>query len=131
MIAHNNPNNQQVMKNNNYMMNQASTTMFGFANNAEEAKLMNLNRGYTQAYIFDLYMPVFYYKQIDASGTVIAFDTYEYDKVIPPEPEKPVSHDDLADMEQRMMSKFEAMLANMTNNRQNTHNTNKGERKHE
>jgi hypothetical protein len=93
-------------------MNQAATTMFSFAANEEEAKLMNLSRGYAQAYIFDLYKPVFYYKQIDATGNVIAFETFEYSKVLPPEPEKPVSHDDLADMEQRLLSQFAAMLEN-------------------
>jgi hypothetical protein len=91
-------------------MNQAATTMFGFANSEEEAKLMNLSRGYSQAYIFDLYKPAFYYKQIDINGQVIAFDTYEYNKVIPPEPEKPVSHDDLANMEQRLLSQLATML---------------------
>ena len=110
LIQHANNFNNPRTQNNSYVMNQAATTMFGFANGEEEAKLMNLSRGYTQAYIFDLYKPVFYYKQIDATGQVVLFDTYSYDKVIPPEPEKPVSHDDLADMEQRLLSKFAAML---------------------
>lgn len=109
LIGQTNPNNP-TLQNNSYMMSQAAITMFGFANSEEEAKLMNLTRGYTQAYIFDLYKPVFYFKQIDPSGQVIAFDTYQYDKVIPPEPEKPVSHDDLASMEQRLLSQFAAML---------------------
>ena len=82
MIVHNNQINAPSFNGNGYVMNQAATTMFGFANSEEEAKLMNLSRGYSQAYIFDLYKPAFYYKQIDINGQVIAFDTYEYNKVI-------------------------------------------------
>lgn len=91
-------------------MNQATTTMFGFANNEDEAKMMNLNRGYTRAYIFDLFRNVFYYKEIDSSGQTIKFSTFEYNEVIPPEPEKPVSHEDLANMENRILSQIAAML---------------------
>ena len=91
-------------------MNQAAATMFGFANSEEEAKLMNLSRGYTQAYIFDLYKPVFYFKQIDTAGQVIAFDTFEYSKVIPPEPEKPVSHDDLAALKDDIIAQVAALI---------------------
>ncbi len=99
-----------VIKNNGYVMNQAATTMFGFANNENEAMMMNLSRGYTQAYIFDVNKNVFYYKEIDSSGQASVFDTYEYVKVIPPEPEKPVSHEDLTNMENRILTQIAAMF---------------------
>lgn len=91
-------------------MNQAATTMFGFANNEDEAKLMNISRGYNSAYIFDLNQNRFYFKQIDSTGQTVRFDIFEYNQVIPPEPEKPVSHDDLANMENRILQQIANML---------------------
>ena len=113
MILHNNTANQpnsSVIKNNSYIMNQAATTMFGFANSEDEAKLMNISRGFNSAYIFDLYQSRFYFKQIDTNGQVIRFDIYEYNQVIPPEPEKPVSHEDLANLKTDIISQIAAML---------------------
>lgn len=113
MILHNNTANQpnsSVIKNNSYIMNQAATTMFGFANSEDEAKLMNISRGFNSAYIFDLYQSRFYFKQIDTNGQVIRFDIYEYNQVIPPEPEKPVSHEDLANLKTDIISQIAAMI---------------------
>lgn len=112
MISHNNFQNpsQSVLKNNSYIMNQAATTMFGFANNEDEAKLMNLSRGYNSAYIFDINQNRFYFKQIDSNGQVTKFEIYEYAQVIPPAPEKPVSHEDLANLKNDIISQLAQML---------------------
>ncbi len=113
MILHNNTMNQpnsSVIKNNSYIMNQAATTMFGFANSEDEAKLMNISRGFNSAYIFDLNQNRFYFKQIDSNGQVIRFDIYEYNQIIPPEPEKPVSHEDLANLKTDIISQIAAIL---------------------
>lgn len=114
MISHSNFQNpgQSVLKNNSYIMNQAATTMFGFANNEDEAKLMNLSRGYNSAYIFDINQNRFYFKQIDSNGQVTKFEIYEYAQVIPPEPEKPVSHEDLANLKNDIISQLAAMIQN-------------------
>lgn len=113
MIGHNPgvPNNQQFTKNSSYLMSQEATTMFGFANSEDEAKLMNIARGFTQAYIFDRYKGVFYYKQIDPNtGQVLVFKTFGYDEIIPPEPEKPVSHDDLANLKNDIITQVAALI---------------------
>ena len=102
--------NSSVIKNNSYIMNQAATTMFGFANSEDEAKLMNISRGFNSAYIFDLNQNRFYFKQIDSNGQVIRFDIYEYNQIIPPEPEKPVSHEDLANLKTDIISQIAIML---------------------
>lgn len=92
-------------------MSQEATTMFGFANSEDEAKLMNIARGFTQAYIFDRYKGVFYYKQIDPNtGQVLVFKTFGYDEIIPPEPEKPVSHDDLANLKNDIITQVAALI---------------------
>lgn len=91
-------------------MNQAATTMFGFANGENEAMMMNLSRGYTKAYIFDVNRNCFYYKEIDSNGQVTCFRTFEYNEVIPPEPEKPVSHEDLANLKNDIISQIAVML---------------------
>lgn len=108
MITHNQMPN--IIKNNSYIMNAVATTMFGFANTEDEAKMMNLGRGFTQAYIFNTNNNVFWYKQIDQNGQIVVFKTFEYTESIPPEPEKPVSHDDLANMENRILQQIASML---------------------
>lgn len=115
MISHNNGFNNNLgttplIKTNNYIMSQAATTMFAFANSENEALMVNIGRGYTQAYIFNLNENVFYHKQIDAAGNIVAFDTYEYTKRIPPEPEKPVTHDDLLVMQNDILAQIAAMI---------------------
>lgn len=112
MVSHNNFQNpsQSIIKNNSYIMNKAATTMFGFSNNEDEAKLMNLGRGYDSAYIFDINQNRFYFKQIDSTGQVIRFNVFEYTEIMPPEPEKPVSHEDLANLKNDIISQLAAML---------------------
>ena len=114
MISHNNGFNNNLgtplIKTNNYIMSQAATTMFAFANSENEALMVNIGSGYTQAYIFNLNENVFYHKQIDAAGNIVAFDTYEYTKRIPPEPEKPVTHDDLLAMQNDILNQIAAMI---------------------
>lgn len=113
MIGHNPsvPTNQPIVKNGSYLMSQEATTMFGFANNEDEAKLMNISRGFTQAYIFDRYKGVFYYKQIDPNTCqVIVFKTFGYDEIVPPEPAKPVTHEDLANLKNDIVAQFAALI---------------------
>lgn len=113
MIQHNNTVNQTqqpIIKNGNYVMNYISSTTFGFVNTEDEARMINFNRGYIRGYFFDMNRSVFYYKEIDNLGQVIKFETYEYNQVIPPEPEKPVTHDDLANMQNNILSQIAAML---------------------
>ena len=114
MITHNNittgQNQQPIIKSGNYVMNYISSTTFGFVNGEDEARMINFNRGYLRGYFFDMNKGVFYYKEIDNLGQVIKFDTYEYNLVIPPEPEKPVTHDDLANMQNNILSQISAML---------------------
>lgn len=114
MITHNNittsQNQQPIIKNGNYVMNYISSTTFGFVNSEDEARMINFNRGYIRGYFFDMNRSVFYYKEIDNLGQVIKFETYEYNLVIPPEPEKPVTHDDLANMQNNILAQISAML---------------------
>lgn len=114
MITHNNiPTNQSqqpIIKNGNYVMNYISSTTFGFVNSEDEARMINFNRGYIRGYFFDMNKGVFYYKEIDNLGQVVKFETYEYNLVIPPEPEKPVTHDDLANMQNNILAQISAML---------------------
>lgn len=117
MIQHNNTVNQSqtpIIKNGNYAMNYISSTTFGFVNTEDEARMINFNRGYVRGYFFDMNRSVFYYKEIDNLGQVIKFETYEYNQVIPPEPEKPVTHDDLANMQNNILSQIAAMLQQNT-----------------
>lgn len=95
-------------------MNYISSTTFGFVNTEDEARMINFNRGYIRGYFFDINKSVFYYKEIDNLGQVIKFETYEYNLVIPPEPEKPVTHDDLANMQNNILSQIAAMLQQNT-----------------
>lgn len=101
---------QPIIKNGNYVMNYISSTTFGFVNSEEEARMINFNRGYVRGYFFDMNKGVFYYKEIDSLGQVIKFETYEYSLVIPPEPEKPVTHDDLVKMQSDILNQIAAML---------------------
>ena len=114
MITHNNittsQNQQPIIKSGNYVMNYISSTTFGFVNSEDEARMINFNRGYIRGYFFDMNKGVFYYKEIDNLGQVIKFETYEYNLVIPPEPEKPVTHDDLANMQNNILAQISAML---------------------
>lgn len=114
MITHNNittsQNQQPIIKSGNYVMNYISSTTFGFVNSEDEARMINFNRGYIRGYFFDMNRSVFYYKEIDNLGQVIKFETYEYNLVIPPEPEKPVTHDDLANMQNNILAQISAML---------------------
>ena len=114
MITHNNittsQNQQPIIKNGNYVMNYISSTTFGFVNSEDEARMINFNRGYIRGYFFDMNKGVFYYKEIDNLGQVVKFETYEYNLVIPPEPEKPVTHDDLANMQNNILAQISAML---------------------
>ena len=116
LIGHNPavPSNQttnQVIKSNNFLMNQEATTMFGFANSEDEAKMMNIQKGYTQAYILDRYVARFYYKQVDPfTGQTVNFKVYGYDEILPPEPEKPVTHNDLASLKDDIISQVAALL---------------------
>ena len=118
MIPHNNfaqnQNQQPVIKNGNYVMNYISSTTFGFVNSEDEARMMSFNRGFIRGYFFDLNKNVFYFKEVDTLGQVLKFETYEYDLVIPPEPEKPVTHDDLATMQNNILSQIAAMLQQNT-----------------
>ena len=91
-------------------MNYISSTTFGFVNSEDEARMINFNRGYIRGYFFDMNKGVFYYKEIDNLGQVVKFETYEYNLVIPPEPEKPVTHDDLANMQNNILAQISAML---------------------
>ena len=93
-----NQNQQPIIKNGNYVMNYISSTTFGFVNSEDEARMINFNRGYIRGYFFDMNKSVFYYKEI------------EYNLVIPPEPEKPVTHDDLANMQNNILAQISAML---------------------
>jgi len=114
LITHNNittgQNQQPIIKSGNYVMNYISSTTFGFVNGEDEARMINFNRGYIRGYFFDMNRSVFYYKEIDNLGQVIKFETYEYNLVIPPEPEKPVTHDDLANMQNNILAQISAML---------------------
>ena len=95
-------------------MNYISSTTFGFVNSEDEARMMSFNRGFIRGYFFDLNKNVFYFKEVDTLGQVLKFETYEYDLVIPPEPEKPVTHDDLATMQNNILSQIAAMLQQNT-----------------
>lgn len=114
MIPHNNfaqnQNQQPVIKNGNYVMNYISSTTFGFVNSEDEARMMSFNRGFIRGYFFDLNKNVFYFKEVDTLGQVLKFETYEYNLVIPPEPEKPVTHDDLTAMQNNILSQITALL---------------------
>ena len=118
MIPHNNfaqnQNQQPVIKNGNYVMNYISSTTFGFVNSEDEARMMSFNRGFIRGYFFDLNKNIFYFKEVDTLGQVLKFETYEYNLVIPPEPEKPVTHDDLATMQNNILSQIAAMLQQNT-----------------
>ena len=91
-------------------MNYISSTTFRFVNSEDEARMINFNRGYIRGYFFDMNKSVFYYKEIDNLGQVIKFKTYEYNLAIPPEPEKPVTHEDLANMQNNILAQISAML---------------------
>lgn len=111
MLTQNNgTGNPNIIKNNAYAMTMTSTTMIWFANDEQEAYNMMMPRGYTQAYIFSLNADVFWFKKIDGTGQIIIFDTYDFTKRIPPEPEKPVTHDDLANMQNNILAQISAML---------------------
>lgn len=114
MIPHNNfaqnQNQQPIIKNGNYVMNYISSTTFGFVNSEDEARMMSFNRGFIRGYFFDLNKNVFYFKEVDTLGQVLKFETYEYNLVIPPEPEKPVTHDDLTAMQNNILSQITALL---------------------
>lgn len=112
VIQHNNQASLQapIIKNGTYVMNYISSTTFGFVNNEEEARTINFNRGYVRGYFFDMNRGVFYFKEIDNLGQVIKFETYEYNLVIPPEPEKPVTHEDLANMQNNILAQIASML---------------------
>lgn len=114
LIPHNNfaqnQNQQPVIKNGNYVMNYISSTTFGFVNSEDEARMMSFNRGFIRGYFFDLNKNVFYFKEVDTLGQVLKFETYEYNIVIPPEPEKPVTHDDLTAMQNNILSQITALL---------------------
>ena len=112
MIQHNNQASLQapIIKNGTYVMNYISSTTFGFVNNEEEARTINFNRGYVRGYFFDMNRGVFYFKEIDNLGQVTKFETYEYNLVIPPEPEKPVTHEDLANMQNNILAQIASML---------------------
>ena len=118
MIPHNNfaqnQNQQPVIKNGNYVMNYISSTTFGFVNSEDEARMMSFNRGFIRGYFFDLNKNVFYFKEVDTLGQVLKFETYEYNVVIPPEPEKPVTHDDLTAMQNNILSQITALLQQNT-----------------
>jgi hypothetical protein len=81
-----------MMSNNIIRQNQYTTqnltTNFGFASNRDEAMMMNVPKGFT-FYIFDMFNPIFYVKQVDGQTEQVTFKEYQYTEV--EAPQKPVS----------------------------------------